>query len=159
MTTRPRTLLIAAACTLAGAGGAFGVDALSSAAHNGGHHPGQFGFARHGFMHPGFGGGLFRAVHADAVVAQQDGSFGNVTFDRGTVKSVSGQDLTVTDGTKTATYKDVTITIPSDAKIHRFGTQGTVALSDLQVGDRVAVVQAPKGTFVLAAPAGSSSRR
>src|SRR3954451_12149871 len=145
MKTRPRTLLIAAACTLAGAGGAFGVDALSSAAHDGGHHHGQFRFARHHFGD----GGLFRAVHADAVVPTRDGTFAHVVFDRGTVKDVSGQDITLTEGTRTATYKDETITVPSDAKVRVFGVDNAT-LADVKPGMRAAVVQGPQKTFVLA---------
>lgn len=149
MSTRPRTLLVAAACTLTGAGGALGVDALTSAAHDGGHfgHHAQFRFAHHGF-----GGGLFRAVHVEAVVPTRTGDFANVTFDRGTVKDVSGQDLTLTEGTRTATYKDETITIPSDAKVRVFGVDNAT-LSDVKAGMRAAVIRAPDKTLVLAAPA------
>jgi hypothetical protein len=151
--TTSRTLLIAAVCTVTGAGGAMGADALTSAAHSGptGQHTTYGSFHRHAGHR--FGGGFARAVHADAVVPQKDGTFATITFDRGTVKSVSGQDLTITEGTRTATYKDVTITLPSAAKVRRAGT-ADATLADLQAGDRVAVVQAPKGTFVLARPAG-----
>src|SRR5581483_5541741 len=52
-----------------------------------------------------------RSVHGDLVVKTKTG-FGTVTFDRGKVDSVSGQRLTMTEGTRTATYKTVTLTIP-----------------------------------------------
>lgn len=150
MHSKPRTLLVAAACTFAGAGGALGVDALSSSAHNGGHHL----RAHHAFQRFG---AFPRAVHADAVVPTKNGDFATVTFDRGTVKSVSGQDVTLTEGTRTATYKDVTITVPTDAKIRVFGTRNAT-LADVRPGMRAAVVQAPQKTFVLAAPARTTSR-
>lgn len=150
--TRPRTLALAAACTLAGAGGALGVGAISSAARGGGHDH-RFGGQRGHHAARVLG----RAVHATAVVPQRDGTFADVTFDRGTVKGVSGQDLTIADGTRRAVYKDVTITIPADARIRRGHRRATLA--DLRAGDRVAVIQGPRQTFVLAAPARETSPR
>src|SRR5438045_3709095 len=123
--TRARTLALAAACTVTGAGGALGVDAISSSAHFGHHHRGFAAF------HPGAGGFVGRAVHADATLVTRDG-FKNVTYDRGTVKSVSGQDLTLTEGNN-AFNKDVTLTIPSDAKVHVPG-KIDATLSDVQAG-------------------------
>jgi hypothetical protein len=117
-------------------------------------------FGPHGFGPPGFAGaglgglglgglGIAGApVHADAVVPNGSGGFENVTFDQGTVQSVSGNDLTITEGTKSATYKTVTITVPSGAKIVRNGS--TAALSALQKNDRAVVIQASRGTRVLA---------
>ena len=158
MTTRPRTLLIAAACTFTGAGGALGVDALSSSARSGHHHHGEYRFAKRAFARHAFGGGFFRAVHADAVVPTKDGTFATVTLDRGVVKSVSGQDVTLTEGTRTATYKDETITVPGDARVRVLGTPNAT-LADVPPGMRAAIVQAPKKTFVLAAPARDPTSR
>src|SRR5437879_6575238 len=59
-------------------------------------------------------GPLARAVHADAVVPTKGGSFAQLTMDRGVVKSVSGQQLTIAEGTRKHVYKDVTLTIPGD---------------------------------------------
>lgn len=156
--TTSRTLLIAAVCTATGAGGAMGADALTSAAHSGpAGRQAMYGSLNRHAGHR-FGLRFARAIHADAVVPQKDGTFATITFDRGTVKSVSGQDLTITEGTRTVTYKDVTITIPSGAKVRRAGL-ANATLADLQTGDRVAVVQAPQRTLVLAAPARASSTR
>ena len=88
-----------------------------------------------------------RAVHADVVVATKSG-FATVTIDRGFVQSVSGQQLTIREGTKNVTYKTVTLTVPSNAKVRdnrRFS-----ALSALTSGQRVEVVQAPTRTWVIA---------
>jgi len=74
--------------------------------------------------------------------------FATVTFDRGTVNSVNGQQLTMTEGTAKATYKTVTLTIPSTARVRDNRQQ--VTLSDLKAGQRVIVVQAPKQAFVVA---------
>ena len=49
------------------------------------------------------------------------------------------------------TYKDVTITLPADAKIERNGKTATVA--DLKDGDRIHVMQSSDGTFVHAGDA------
>ena len=81
------------------------------------------------------------------VVATKSG-FATVTIDRGFVQSVSGQQLTIREGTKNATYKTVTLTIPSSAKV-RDNRQAST-LSALTAGQRVSVVQAPKRTWVIA---------
>ena len=88
-----------------------------------------------------------RSVHGDLVVKTKTG-FGTVTFDRGKVDSVSGQQLTMTDATPKASYKTVTLTIPSGAVIR--DDRKPAALSDLKAGQRVIVVQAPKRTLVVA---------
>lgn len=88
-----------------------------------------------------------RAVHANAVVATKNG-FETVTLDRGFVQSVSGQQLTIKEGTKKATYKTVTLTVPSGAKVRDNGHAG--ALSSLTAGQRIAVIQGPKATYVIA---------
>jgi hypothetical protein len=88
-----------------------------------------------------------RTVQANVVVATKTG-FATVTIDRGFVQSVSGQQLAIREGTKKATYKTVTLTIPSNAKV-RDNRQAS-ALSALTAGQRVAVVQAPQRTWVIA---------
>jgi hypothetical protein len=87
-------------------------------------------------------------VHSDAVVPNEKGGFDTITMDRGRFSSLSGDQLTITEGSKTATYKTVTLTIPSDATVRRNGE--AAKLSDLKAGDTVLVVQGPKGTTVAA---------
>jgi hypothetical protein len=106
--------------------------------------PGARAGGRWGFRGPGGG-----PVHADAVVLNRAGTaFETVTQDNGAFKSLSGDQLTITEGTKTVTYKDVTLTIPSGATVYRNGAKA--ALTDLATGDRVHVSQAPEGTTVFA---------
>ncbi|MGA9860096.1 MAG: hypothetical protein WBQ18_19680 [Solirubrobacteraceae bacterium] len=88
-----------------------------------------------------------RAVHGDVVVATKNG-FATVVFDRGTVQSVNGQQLTIKEGTKKATYKTVTLTIPAGAKVR--DNRQAATLSDLKAGQRVLVLQGPKRTLVAA---------
>jgi hypothetical protein len=89
-------------------------------------------------------------VHSELVVPTKDGKdFETVTQDDGKVQSVSGDQLTITEGTEEATYKTVTLDIPSDAKVVRNGKE--VDLSDLQAGDQAHVSQSPEGSFVFAA--------
>ena len=88
-----------------------------------------------------------RAVHGDLVVATKTG-FATVTFDRGFVQLVDGQQLVIREGTRKATYKTVTLTIPSSAKVRDNGETST--LSSLRIGQRVAVLQGPKQTWVVA---------
>jgi hypothetical protein len=87
-------------------------------------------------------------VHADAVLPNQSGGFDTVTLDRGGFSSLSGDQLTITEGTKTATYKTVTLTIPQGARIRRNGARAQ--LGDLKGGDEVTVLQSPKATAVIA---------
>ena len=93
-----------------------------------------------------------RAVQGDLVVATKSG-FATVTFNRGFVQSVNGNQLTVREGTKKATYKTVTLTIPASAKVRDNGH--TATLSQLTAGQRVGVVQGPKVTRVIARNAAS----
>src|SRR3954452_14897501 len=87
-------------------------------------------------------------VHAELVVPTRGGDFKTVTVDRGLVQETGTDSLTIKEGTRTATYKTVTLTIPSDAKIRR--NRDDAQLSDLQQGDYVTVVQAAGKTFVRA---------
>ena len=131
-----KTIAIAGACALVGAGaGIAGTDAHQGA-HPRDHHGHQFGrFAR-------------GPVHAELVVPTRGGDFKTVTVDRGIVQSVGSGTLTIKEGTPTATYKTADLTIPSDAKIRR--NHDDAQLSDLQEGDYVTVVQAGGKTFVKA---------
>lgn len=96
-------------------------------------------------------------VHAEAVVPNRAGTgFTTVTMDAGKVDSVSGDQLTITEGTKHATYKKVKLTIPSAAKVRR--NHATAKLADLKPGDRVRVITSSEGTFVLAEDAAHAGR-
>jgi hypothetical protein len=99
-----------------------------------------------------------RAVHAEAVVLNKAGTaFVTVTEDNGKVKSVSGRDVTIAEAIGSVTYKDVTISLPADAKIVRNGK--TATNDDLKADDRIHVSQSSDGTFVFAADASFRPRR
>jgi hypothetical protein len=93
-----------------------------------------------------------RAVQGDVVVATRTG-FATVTFNRGFVESVSGQQLTIREGTKARSYRVVTLTIPASAKVRDNGQSAT--LSELTAGQRVGVVRGPRVTRVIARNAAS----
>jgi hypothetical protein len=90
---------------------------------------------------------LRRSVHGDLIVATNTG-FVHVTFDRGAVQSVSGQQLTLTEGIKVRTYKTITLTIPASARVRDNGRVAT--LTDVTAGQRALVVQGPDQTLVIA---------
>jgi len=90
---------------------------------------------------------LRRSVHGDLVVHTKDG-FQTASFDRGRVDSISGDRLTLTEGTPKASYRSVTLTIPADARVRDGGSR--TELSSVTVGQRVLVIQAPKRTIVFA---------
>ena len=87
-------------------------------------------------------------VHVEAVVPKQGGGFETLTMDRGSFSSLSGSQLTIKEGTKTATYKTVSVTIPSGATVRR--NDASAQLTELKPGDQVTVVQSPSSTVVIA---------
>jgi hypothetical protein len=152
-TTLVRVGLVAGACALVGAAGGIAGSAAAPSKSSqtqttttGRQDRDHGGWGRRGSR----GGGP--AVHAELVVPNQAGNgFETVTMDEGTLKSVSGDQLTITEGTQSATYKEVTLTIPSGAKVQRNFT--SAQLSDLQQGDRVHVSTSPEETDVFAVDA------
>jgi hypothetical protein len=136
-----KLLMVASSCAVLGAGvsaiASAGASTRSSSAARTGHIGKRWAARRL----------AARAVHGDLIVASESG-FVTVTFDRGKVQSVDGQQLTLVEGTKTKTYKTVTLTIPAGARVRDNGHKSTLA--DLMGGQRVIVVQAPKNTFVVA---------
>ena len=141
-----RTVMVGALCAVVGTGaGIAGGSAATSSKSKSSSKSARF-------SHFGRPGGPFRLgggppVHSEAVVPNKAGDkFITVTTDAGKVKSVSGDELTITEGTKTLTYKDVTLTIASDATVYRNGSKAS--LSDLKEGDHVLVSQSSDGTFV-----------
>ena len=71
-----------------------------------------------------------------------------MTRDQGTVTAISGNDVTLHEGTKTVTYKDVTVTVADGATVTR--DDATASLSDIKVGDRVSISSSSDGTVVRA---------
>src|SRR3954447_6200009 len=140
-----RTALLGALCVVAGTSAGI---AGSSAATSGK----SSGNATKSTNRPAPPGGPFRMgggrpVHSESVVPNKAGDgFITVTTDAGTVKSVSGDQLTITEGTKTLTYKDVTVTVPSDATVDRNGAKA--APGDLEAGDHVIVSRSSERTVV-----------
>jgi hypothetical protein len=154
-----RTVAVGATCALAGAGAGIAEGSASTnhttkerVAHAARGRSARAGAVRFGPAGgPAFaigipGGAAGPPVHSESVVPNEKGGFDTVTMDRGTFSSLSGEQLTITEGTKSATYKTVTLTIPSDATVYRNGEKATLA--DIKAGDTVTVVQTPSGTFV-----------
>lgn len=137
-----RPILVAVLCALVGA--AAGIAGTAAA-------PKQSKSAAAARDHRGGPHGRFHGppVHVEAVVLNKAGdAFIKLTEDSGTVKSVDSNELTITEGFKDVTYKDVTLTIPSDATVMR--NFNAAKLSDLKAGDRVHVESSSEGTNVFA---------
>jgi hypothetical protein len=139
-----RTIAVGATCAVVGAGAGI----AGSSAHEG---KGDNGHAK--FRGVGHGA----PVHAELVLPDRKGGFKEVTLDRGLVESVAGDKLTIKEGTKTATYKTVELTIPADAKIRR--GHEAAKLTDLKPGDRVSVLTTGDQTFVKAKPAKTADKQ
>ena len=144
-----RAVLVGGTCAVVGAAGGIAGTAASPK-----HKSSSARATRHGQARPGFPGrhGPFGgpAVHATAVVLNKAGDgFVTVTTDSGKVKSVSGDQLTITEAVGTVTYKDdVTLTVPSGATVQR--NFAAAQLSDLKAGDFVHVASSSEGTEVFA---------
>ena len=139
-------LIVTAICCLAVGAGASAIataGASTSSNSRGAHAAGRLAGARAGAL----ARLARRTVQANLVVATRAG-FANVTIDRGKVDSVSGRQLTLTEGTKASSYKTVTVTIPAAARIHDNRVLAT--MSAIKSGQRVIVIQAPRRTFVFA---------
>jgi hypothetical protein len=149
-----RTAAVGATCALVGAGAGIAGSSASTNHPTKGRmgHAARTGVIRSGMaMGPAFaigvpGDAAGPPVHSESVVPNEKGGFDTVTMDRGTFSSLSGEQLTITEGTKSATYKTVTLTIPSDATVYRNGEKA--ALSDIKSGDTVTVMQSQSGTVV-----------
>jgi hypothetical protein len=98
---------------------------------------------------------LRHAVSITAVVPDGRGHFSTLSIERGTLVSVSGQSLTLNEGSRRYTYKSATLSLPSDVKV-RLSHQIS-SLSALAAGDLVEVVQGPKRTAVIARPPKSAT--
>lgn len=99
----------------------------------------------------GIGGPGGAPVHSVSVVPDKAGtSFITLTSDRGTVQSVdSGAGtITIVEGTKSATYKTLTLSVPSGAKIMRNGA--SASLGDIKAKDDVSIGSSAEGTTVFA---------
>jgi hypothetical protein len=140
-----RLLLLAACCVAVGAGisaiASAGAATSASSPSGSSHAAVTHSRARAGGLRR-----LARAVQGSAVVRTKDG-FSTVTFERGKVDAVSGQQLTLTEGTGNAGYKTVTLTIPANAVVRDDRRKAT--LSDVKAGQRAFVLAAPKRTYVI----------
>jgi hypothetical protein len=144
-----RTGAVGVVCALAGGAAGIAASSASSSRPTPVKPPGAIAEAIGPLLGPGpLADAAGPPVHSDSVVPNEKGGFDTITMDRGRFSSLSGDQLTITEGSKTATYKTVTLTIPSDATVRRNGE--VAKLSDLKAGDTVLVLQGPKGTLVAA---------
>ena len=141
-----RLVVLAAACVALGAA-VSAITSAGAATPASGTTSTASGAAVHGRGRWGLERRLGGAVQGDLVVHTKSG-WVTVTFERGVVKSVSGNQLTITERTKKAVYKDVTLMIPSNAIVRVNRQKAT--LGQLKSGQRVLVVNGPKRTLVIA---------
>jgi hypothetical protein len=102
---------------------------------------------------------LRRAVSITAVVPDGKGKFATLSITRGVLVSASANALTLREGTRRATYKTVTLTLPASTTVRL--SRSPSSLAALSAGERVLVVQGPHRTLVSAHPkaaAGAAGR-
>lgn len=137
-----RLLLVAVCCVAAGAGISAIATAGAATSTASPHAAAKHAKSRKGGLRL-----LARAVQGSVVVRTAHG-FATATFDRGKVDAVSGQRLTITEGTRKAAYKTVTVTVPANAVVRDDRQKAT--LSAVKAGQRVLVLTAPRRTYVIA---------
>ncbi len=103
------------------------------------------GQARHGRL--GRRALMRRVVQGQLILATRHG-FVRVRIARGQVKSVSGQVLTLIEGTRKASYRTVQLTLPANTRVRDDHQRST--LSQVKAGQRAIVIRAPKRTLVIA---------
>lgn len=94
---------------------------------------------------------LRRAVSVTAVVPDGKGQFATLSIARGVLLSASTDALTLREGTRRATYKAVTLTLPANTTVRL--SRSPSSLAALSAGERVLVIQGPRRTLVSAHPA------
>jgi hypothetical protein len=154
MRKHSRLLLVAISCVAVGAG----ASAIAGAgAATGSAHPGAGKSAKKAAKarRAGLRGLARRTVSGTFVVHTKQG-FKTVTVERGTVDSVAGQQLKLTESTPKATYQTVTLTIPTTAHVR--DDRRKASLSAVKAGQHVLVIQAPKRTIVVARTPKANSR-
>jgi hypothetical protein len=100
---------------------------------------------------PGAGMPGGHAVHSVSVVLDKAGTgFITQTTDEGTIESVdsSAGTLTIVEGTKSVTYKTLTLDVPTGATVTLDGKASS--LGALEAGDRVSLSTSSDGTTVSA---------
>ena len=145
----PQLGIVIAVCALVGAlAGIAGSAAAPSKSPKKSSAGAHRAFPRHpggGFFHGPGGPG----VHSETVVPNKAGDgFITVTSDAGTVKSTSGNDVTIDESVGSLHYKDVTVTIPDGATIIR--NHAKASLSDIATGDEIRVIASSEQTIVIA---------
>jgi hypothetical protein len=144
----PQLGVVIAVCALVGAlAGIAGSAAAPSKSSKKSSATTKRAFPRHagGFFHGPGGPG----VHSETVVPNKAGTgFITVTSDAGKVKSISGNDITIDESVGNLHYKDVTVSIPSDATIIR--NHAKASLSDIKADDDIRVIASSEQTIVIA---------
>jgi hypothetical protein len=87
------------------------------------------------------------SVSGNVVVDSKQG-FETISFERGTVDSVNGNQITITEGGPKATQRQETITVPSTVHVRDNGKKAS--MSSVSAGQHVLVLTLPKRTVVVA---------
>jgi hypothetical protein len=103
----------------------------------------QRGGIRGSFAGLGFGP-LGRVIHEVTVVPNATGGFDTLTIDSGKLTTIAGDNLTVAEGTRSASYANPTITVPDGSTVFLDGRHSS--LGALATTDRVTIVQDSDGT-------------
>jgi hypothetical protein len=138
-----KLLAVALSCLVVGAA-ASAIASAGAATSSTSSHAARAGTLRHGGLMA-----LIRrgTVHASLITYTEQG-FVTVTIDRGFVQRVSGNSLTIREGTKNETYKTLALSLPAGTVVR--DNRARSSLSALRPGEHVLVVQGPQRALVLA---------
>jgi hypothetical protein len=141
-------IAVATTCALVGAAGGIATSGAATSSGSTAKAKASTSAKSGGRPGPGGRGGGF-SIHSESVQLNKAGTaFITVTRDEGTVTAVSGNDITLHEGTKTVVYKDLTVTVAAGATVTR--NDATATLADIKVGDRVSIEQSSESTEVRA---------
>ena len=151
ISTRSRALAVGVLCAAGGVGAGAVASATASTSHS------ATPTAHHASAKPGKARQHARirdlrkvarhSVSGNVTVDSKQG-FKTISFERGTVDSVSGDQMTITEGAPKATQRQETITVPSTAHVRDNGKKAS--MSSVSAGQRVLVLNLPKRTVVVA---------
>jgi hypothetical protein len=155
ISTRSRALALGVLCAAGGAG----AGAIASATASTGHSSTTTTHAEHGKAHQHARVRELRriarhSVSGDVVVDTKQG-FQTISFERGTVDSVSGDQITLTEGGPKAAQRQATVTVPATVHVRDNGRQAS--MSSVSAGQRVIVLTLPKRTVVVARTPGHAT--
>ena len=151
ISTRSRALAVGVLCAAGGVGAGAVASATASTSHSStpsAHHASAKAGKAHQHARMRELRKVARHSVSGNVTVDTKHGFQTISFERGTVDSVSGDQLTITEGGPKATQRRETVTVPSAVHVRDNGKKAS--MSSVSAGQHVLVLTLPKRTVVVA---------